>query len=92
MMRTGAAQLPLHDGKAPRYLFDRMVRLAREVSLIIIAEYGTLALTRKLPNPEWVQAFGRVLDYDWHSSRLTTVLYSSLKEAWKSANASGWMP
>lgn len=29
-MRTGYAQLPLHDGRAPRWLFERMVRLARE--------------------------------------------------------------
>ncbi|MGE5140619.1 MAG: DUF763 domain-containing protein, partial [Rudaea sp.] len=55
-MRTGTAQLPLHGGKAPRYLFDRMVKLAREVSLIIVEEHGTLELMRKLSNPYWFQA------------------------------------
>ena len=83
MMRTGTAHLPLHGGKAPRYLFDRMVRLGREISLIIIAEYGTLELMRKLSDPFWFQAFGCVLGYDWHSSGVTTVVCGALKEAWK---------
>src|SRR5512140_1413380 len=83
MIRTGTAQLPLHGGKAPRYLFDRMVKLAREVSLMIVQEHGTLELMRKLSNPEWFQAFGCVLGYDWHSSGLTTVVTGALKEAWK---------
>jgi uncharacterized protein len=72
MMRTGTAHLPLHGGKAPRYLFDRMVKLARELSLIIIEEYGTVELMRKLSDPFWFQAFGCVLGYDWHSSGVTT--------------------
>ena len=83
MMRTGTAHLPLHGGKAPRYLFDRMVRLARELSLIIIAENGTLELMRRLSDPFWFQAFGCVLGYDWHSSGVTTVVCGALKEAWK---------
>ncbi|MBI4430145.1 MAG: DUF763 domain-containing protein [Candidatus Omnitrophica bacterium] len=29
-MRTGVAHLPLHGGKAPRRLFERMAKLARE--------------------------------------------------------------
>jgi hypothetical protein len=82
-MRTGTAQLPLHGGKAPRYLFERMVKLAREISLIIHAEYGTLELMHRLADPFWFQAFGCVLGYDWHSSGVTTVVCGALKEAWK---------
>lgn len=82
-MRTGTASLPLHGGKAPRYLFDRMVRLGREVSLIIVDEYGPLELMRRLSDPFWFQAFGCVLGYDWHSSGVTTVVCGALKEAWK---------
>ncbi len=33
--RTGIANLPLHHGKAPRWLFDRMVKLAREITIVI---------------------------------------------------------
>jgi hypothetical protein len=82
-MRTGTAHLPLHGGKAPAYLFQRMVRLAREISLIIVAEHGTLELMRRLSDPFWFQAFGCVLGYDWHSSGVTTVVCGALKEAWK---------
>jgi uncharacterized protein len=83
LMRTGTAHLPLHGGKAPRYLFERMVRLAREISLIIITEHGTLELMRRLSDPFWFQALGCVLGYDWHSSGVTTVVCGALKEAWK---------
>ncbi len=82
-MKTGTAQLPLHGGKAPRYLFDRMVKLGREISLIVVEEYGALELMRKLSDPFWFQAFGCVLGYDWHSSGVTTVVCGALKEAWK---------
>ncbi len=33
--RTGIANLPLHYGKVPPWLFDRMVRLAREITIAI---------------------------------------------------------
>lgn len=82
-MRTGIAHLPLHTGRAPRYLFERMVKLARELSLIIVDEYGSLELMRRLADPCWFQAFGCVLGYDWHSSGVTTVVCGALKEAWK---------
>ncbi len=82
-MKTGTASLPLHHGTTPRYLFDRMVRLAREVSLAIITEYGSLELMRRLSDPFWFQSFGCLLGYDWHSSGVTTVVCGALKEAWK---------
>jgi hypothetical protein len=81
--RVGTAHLPLHGGKAPPYLFQRMVKLAREISLAIIQEYGTVELMRRLSDPYWFQAFGCVLGYDWHSSGVTTVVCGALKEAWK---------
>jgi hypothetical protein len=60
-----------------------MVRLAREISLIITEEYGAPELMRRLADPFWFQAFGCVLAYDWHSSGVTTVVCGALKEAWK---------
>lgn len=83
MSRVGTAHLPLHGGKAPAYLFQRMTKLAREISLAIIQEYGTVELMRRLSDPYWFQAFGCVLGYDWHSSGVTTVVCGALKEAWK---------
>ncbi len=83
MRRTGIADLPLHGGKAPRWLFSRMVRLARAISLVIIEEFGPEELLRRLSDPFWFQAFGCLLGFDWHSSGLTTTVCGALKEAFK---------
>ena len=80
MSRTGFAHLPLHGGKAPRYLFERMVPLSREIVVFIAAEFGRGEVLRRLSDPYWFQAFGCVLGFDWHSSGLTTTVCGALKE------------
>ena len=79
--RTGVASLPLHTGRAPPWLFGRMVRLAREVLAHLVAEYGPEEVLRRLSDPFWFQAFGCVLGFDWHSSGVTTTVCGALKEA-----------
>jgi len=64
--RTGFAHLPLHTGRAPPWLFERMVPLAREIVVHIVGEYGPLEVLRRLSDPYWFQAFGCVLGFDWH--------------------------
>lgn len=81
--RTGIANLPLHGGKAPRWLFERMVRLAREISIVIVTEFGPDEMLLRLSDPYWFQAFGCVLGFDWHSSGVTTTLCGALKEGLK---------
>ena len=78
--RTGTAQLPLHGGRAPAWLFGRMVKLAREITIHIVSEYGPEELLRRLADPFWFQAFGCVLGFDWHSSGVTTTVTGALKE------------
>jgi len=78
--RTGIAYLPLHGGKAPPWLFQRMTKLAREISVIIIEEFGPEEILRRLSDPFWFQAFGCVLGFDWHSSGLTTTVCGAMKE------------
>ncbi len=80
-MRTGTARLPLHSGKAPRWLFERMVLLARETVRHIVAEHGTGEFVRRMSDPFWFQAFGCVLGFDWHSSGVTTTTCGAVKEA-----------
>lgn len=82
-MRTGVANLPLHYGKAPSWLFQRMRSLSREISLFIIDEYGPEEMLRRLSDPFWFQAFGCVLGFDWHSSGVTTTVCGALKEGLK---------
>jgi uncharacterized protein len=72
--RTGYASLPLHGGKAPAWLFSRMVRLSREILAHIVDEHGARKVLRRLSDPFWFQAFGCVLGFDWHSSGVTTTV------------------
>ncbi len=82
-MRSGIAELPLHYGNAPRWLFIRMTKLSRAISEIIIGEYGTDEFLRRISDPVWFQSLGCVLGFDWHSSGLTTTLCGALKEGLK---------
>ena len=81
--RTGTAQLPLHGGRAPAWLFSRMVLLAREITIHIVSEYGPEEMLRRLSDPFWFQALGCVLGFDWHSSGVTTTVTGALKEGIK---------
>ena len=84
--RTGYASLPLHGGKAPAWLFSRMVPLSREIMRHVIEEYGTQEILRRLSDPFWFQAFGCVLGFDWHSSGVTTTVCGAVKEALRETN------
>jgi hypothetical protein len=81
MVRTGVANLPLHGGKAPRWLFKRMVKLSKGITDVIIHEYGRDEFLRRISDPFWFQSLSCVLGYDWHSSGTTTVTCGALKEA-----------
>ena len=81
LRRTGFAELPLHHGKAPQWLVNRMIRLAGEMVAVIVDEYGRDAFIQRISDPYWFQAFGCVLGYDWHSSGVTTVVSGVLKTA-----------
>ena len=81
MQRTGVARLPLHYGKAPRWLVVRMQKLAKEIVTIIVDEYGADDFLKRISDPFWFQALGCVLGYDWHSSGVTTVVTGVLKRA-----------
>jgi uncharacterized protein len=81
--RTGIAYLPLHGGKAPPWLFQRMVKLSREIAIVIVDEFGPQEILRRLSDPYWFQAFGCILGFDWHSSGITTTLCGALKEGLK---------
>lgn len=79
-MRTGIANLPLHWGTTPAWLFERMKLLAREIIWVIRSEFGPEEILKRLSDPFWFQSFGCVLGFDWHSSGLTTTVCGALKE------------
>ncbi len=73
--------LPLHGGRAPKWLFGRMVRLGGLISGAVMDEYGVDDFMSRLANPYWLQALSNAIGYDWHSSGSTTVTMGALKEA-----------
>ncbi|WP_453602322.1 DUF763 domain-containing protein, partial [Streptomyces sp. NPDC055722] len=77
--RAGSADLPLHGGKVPQWLSDRMTRLGALVCEAIIHHYGRDELLRRLAHPFWFQSFGTVMGMDWHSSGITTSVVGALK-------------
>ncbi|WP_421590655.1 DUF763 domain-containing protein [Shinella sp. M27] len=77
--RAGSADLPLHGGKVPRWLGDRMTRLGAVITEAIVHHYGRDDYLRRLANPFWFQSFGAVMGMDWHSSGITTSVLGALK-------------
>jgi hypothetical protein len=83
MIIRSIVDLPLHGGKCPPWLFERMVRLSRAILILIYEEFGSKELIKRLTDPFWFQAFGCLLGFDWHSSGLTTTVGGAVKEALK---------
>ncbi|MCX8178425.1 MAG: DUF763 domain-containing protein [Candidatus Aenigmarchaeota archaeon] len=81
MQKTGSVDLSLHYGKAPSWLFNRMVSLSKPIIEAIIYEYGRDEFLKRLSDPFWFQSFGCVLGFDWQSSGLTTTTCAALKLA-----------
>ena len=81
MFKRGIATFTLDYGKCPRWLFERMVRLGREMARVIVAEYGPDEFVKRIADQVWFQALGTVLAFDWNASGLTTILTAALKEA-----------
>jgi hypothetical protein len=76
---TGTADLPLHGGKVPPWLFHRMARLGRVLAEAIVLEYGRAELLRRLSHPFWFQSLGCLMGMDWHSSGITTSVVGALQ-------------
>jgi hypothetical protein len=76
---TGKADLPLHGGRVPAWLADRMAALAPVIATAIIHHYGRVEFLRRLSHPFWFQSFGAVMGMDWHSSGITTRVIGALK-------------
>ncbi len=77
--RSGSADLPLHGGRVPAWLGERMTRLGTVMAEAIVHHYGRDELLRRLAHPFWFQSFGAVMGMDWHSSGITTSVIGALK-------------
>ncbi len=81
MKRTGIADLPLHGGKAPYWLTQRMTKLLKAMLEVMLSEYTKKEIIRRFSNPFWFQSLGNLLGFDWHSSGLTTTVSGALSKA-----------
>ena len=79
MRRSGHADLPLHGGRVPAWLADRMTQLGTAISESVLLHYGPSELLSRLSDPFWFQALGSVMGMDWHSSGITTSVVGALK-------------
>ena len=79
MKRSGTADLPLHGGRVPAWLANRMTQLGAAIAEHVILEYGVSGFLSRLSDPFWFQAFGAVMGMDWHSSGITTSVMGALK-------------
>ncbi len=77
--RAGSADLPLHGGRVPKWLGERMTRLGAVMCEAIVLQYGRDELLRRFAHPFWFQSFGAVMGMDWHSSGITTSVIGALK-------------
>jgi hypothetical protein len=77
--RSGSADLPLHGGRVPTWLGERMTRLGTVMAEAIILHEGRDAFLARLAHPFWFQSFGAVMGMDWHSSGITTSVIGALK-------------
>ena len=83
MIQRGIATFGLDYGKCPLWLFERMVKLGRQMIRAIVAEEGPEEFIKRIADPVWFQSLGTVLAFDWNASGLTTILTAALKEAIK---------
>src|SRR5919197_6597643 len=77
--RTGSADLPLHGGRIPPWLSQRMATLGAIICQAIVHHYGRDEFLVRLSHPFWFQSFGSVMGMDWHSSGITTGVIGALK-------------
>ena len=79
MKRSGFADLPLHYGRVPAWLAERMAKLGAAIAEAILIHYGHSQFLSRLADPFWFQALGAVMGMDWHSSGVTTSVMNALK-------------
>ena len=81
MQRAGTADLLLHGGSVPPWLFGRMKQLALPMVEAMLENKGKADFLERLSNPFWFQSFGSVIGMDWNSSGMTTTVLNVLKQA-----------
>ncbi|MEM3372962.1 MAG: DUF763 domain-containing protein, partial [Candidatus Anstonellales archaeon] len=78
--------LPLHSGKAPKWLMNKMIKLTKEFIEYFLSIHGHKEFILTLSNQYWFQAYSCFIGFDWHSSGTTTTTCYAIKQALKELN------
>ena len=79
MINAGSIGMPLHFGKVPNFLSERMGNMGDAIIESIVDNYGVSEVLTRMSDPNWFQAFGAVTGMHWNSSGVTAVLLGALK-------------
>ena len=79
MISAGSIGLPLHPGRVPSFLTERMGRMGNAVIRSIVDNSGKSEVLTRMSDPNWFQAFGSLIGMQWNSSGVTAVVLGSLK-------------
>ncbi len=77
----GYAELPLHGGRVPEWMWRIMVELGEAIVSFMVEERGPSSVVAMASDPAWLQAFSNVIGMDWDSSGSTIVALRVLQEA-----------
>ena len=79
MINSGTIGMPLHFGKMPKWLTERMGLMGSAIIESVAQNYGKSEVLTRLSNPNWFQAFGAVMGMQWNSSGVTATVLGSLR-------------
>lgn len=80
MINSGSIGMPLHFGKVPRFLTERMGLMGDAIVESIVYNYGKSEVLTRMSDPNWFQALGAVMGMHWNSSGVTAVVLGSLRK------------
>ncbi len=80
MISSGTIGMPLHFGKVPSFLTQRMGQMGDAIVESIVYNYGKSELLTRMSDPNWFQALGAVMGMHWNSSGVTATVLGSLKQ------------
>jgi hypothetical protein len=79
MINAGTIGMPLHFGKVPSFLTERMGKMGDAIVESIVYNYGKSEVLTRMSDPNWFQALGAVMGMHWNSSGVTATVLGSLR-------------
>ena len=79
MISSGVINMPLHFGKMPNWLSERMGLLGAAVIESIVQNYGKSEVLTRLSDPNYFQALGAAAGFQYNSSGVTATLLGAMR-------------